>query len=193
MMRDRSNFLILVLSEDVAIEDMEEDMRLYMRTNTYLSRHNRWFWKKLRDAMPQRPLTEIRRELGGNVQEDEDWCGITALSRAIQTLHRVRNECGHNNAVGNGHQQHQHCCQYWAQDAVAREVEQRIIAVNRPEDHIPDAVARELEPRIIALNRQGDPIPLVEKPWFVGLSRAYDIFYKWGLPRVNMNQTRYIV
>ena len=136
VMRDCSNFLILILLEDVALENMEEDMRLYMKTNTYLSRHSRCFWEKLRDAMPQRPGTEIRRELGGNVQEDEDWCGITALSRAIQTLHRVRNECGHNNDVENGRQQHQHCCQYWAQDAVAREVEQRIIAVNRHGDHI---------------------------------------------------------
>ena len=57
--KERTNYLIVVLCEDVSAEDLDEDMRLYLKTNTYLSRDSRWFWDKLRYAMPQKPLLKI--------------------------------------------------------------------------------------------------------------------------------------
>ena len=81
-MKERSNYLILVICEDVSIEELDYEMQPYLRTNTYLRRDSRWFWEKLRYAMPQKPLRELKRDL--NVPENADWSGVYALARAQQ-------------------------------------------------------------------------------------------------------------
>ena len=80
VLKERTNYLILVLCEDVTIEDLDKEMRIYLRTNTYLRRDSRWFWEKLRYAMPQKTLLELREGL--NVRQDDDWCGVHAIARA---------------------------------------------------------------------------------------------------------------
>ena len=71
VMRERTNYLIMVLCEDVSIEDVDEDMRLYLKTNTYLPRDSRWFWDKLRYAMPQTPLSVLLERRGCERRESE--------------------------------------------------------------------------------------------------------------------------
>ena len=63
-MKERTNYLIMVLCEDVSMEDMENNMRLYLKTNTYLPRDSHWFWDKLRLAMPKTPLSVLLERLG---------------------------------------------------------------------------------------------------------------------------------
>ena len=60
VLNDRSNYLILVLYDDVDQNLLEDDMKLYIRTNTYLSVSNKWFWEKLHYAMPKEPLCTLR-------------------------------------------------------------------------------------------------------------------------------------
>ena len=62
VLRDRTNYLIVVLFDDINIEDLDEDLKLYLRTNTYLSISNKWFWQKLLYAMPEKPLAKLRGE-----------------------------------------------------------------------------------------------------------------------------------
>ena len=81
-MEERMNYLILVLCEDVSVEDLDEEMQPYVRTNTYLRRDSRWFWEKLRYAMPQRTLLELQRDR--NVPPNADWSGVHAIARAQQ-------------------------------------------------------------------------------------------------------------
>ena len=69
MLEDRINYLIIVRCEYVQLDDLEEDMRLYMETNTYLIRDSRWFWETLLCAMPLKSLAEIEREANGNIRE----------------------------------------------------------------------------------------------------------------------------
>ena len=69
MLEDRTNYLIIVRCEDVQLDDLEEDMRLYMETNTYLIRDSRWFGETLLYAMPLKSLSEIEREANGNIRE----------------------------------------------------------------------------------------------------------------------------
>ena len=81
-MKERTNYLILVLCEDVSAEDLDEEMRPYMRTNTYLRRDSRWFWEKLRYAIPQKTLLELQRN--HNLPQNADWSGVHAIARAQQ-------------------------------------------------------------------------------------------------------------
>ena len=52
--------LIIILFDDVNFAELDNEMKLYMRTNTYLSVSDNWFWEKLIHAM--RPQSSIRNE-----------------------------------------------------------------------------------------------------------------------------------
>ena len=54
VLEERTNYLIIILFDDVIMDDLDDEMKLYMRTNTYLSISNKWFWNKLFYALPQR-------------------------------------------------------------------------------------------------------------------------------------------
>ena len=53
VLEDRMNYLIIILFDDVDIAEVDDEIKLYMRTNTYLSVSNKWFWEKLVYALPQ--------------------------------------------------------------------------------------------------------------------------------------------
>lgn len=53
VLKDRMNYLIIVLFDDVDIKSLDDELKLYLRTNTYLSVSNKWFWQRLRYALPQ--------------------------------------------------------------------------------------------------------------------------------------------
>ena len=62
-LNDRTNYLILVLYDDVNVSELDEDMQLYIHTNTYLARSNQWFYDKLLYTMPTKNLQQIRTEM----------------------------------------------------------------------------------------------------------------------------------
>ena len=98
VMKERTNYLILVLCEDVSSEDLDDEMRIYLRTNTYLRRDSRWFWEKLRYAMPQTPLVKLQEGL--NILPNPEWSGLYALARAqraesLQMAADQEEECNH--------------------------------------------------------------------------------------------------
>lgn len=53
VLQDRRNYLIIILFDDVDMAAVDDEIKLYMRTNTYLSVSNKWFWEKLFYALPQ--------------------------------------------------------------------------------------------------------------------------------------------
>ena len=53
VLEDRINYLIIILFDDVDMAEVDDEIKLYMRTNTYLSVKNKWFWEKLFYALPQ--------------------------------------------------------------------------------------------------------------------------------------------
>ena len=53
VLEDRMNYLIIILFDDVDMAEVDDEINLYMRTNTYLSVKNKWFWEKLFYALPQ--------------------------------------------------------------------------------------------------------------------------------------------
>jgi len=53
VLKDKTNYLIMVLFDDVPTNNLDDEIKLYLRTNTYLSVNNKWFWKKLLYALPK--------------------------------------------------------------------------------------------------------------------------------------------
>ena len=63
VLNDCTNYLILVLYDDVNVSELDEDMKLYIRTNTYLARSNQWFYDRLLYSMPTKNLQQLRKEM----------------------------------------------------------------------------------------------------------------------------------
>ena len=63
VLNDRTHYLILVLFDDVKVSQLEEDMQLYIRTNTYLGKSNQWFYSKLLYSMLTKTLQQLRVEM----------------------------------------------------------------------------------------------------------------------------------
>ena len=87
------------------MEDLDEDMNLYLKTNTFLSRDSNLFWEKLRYALPQKPLTELLK--GKETKWKDGWSGLEALAEAQNAAHKkAMRKC----QLQNGEKKH--CCQY---------------------------------------------------------------------------------
>ena len=69
VIEDRMNYLIIILLDDVNMAELDEEIKLYMRTNTYVSYSDKWFWQKLFYAMPQQPARGSME--AGNVESIE--------------------------------------------------------------------------------------------------------------------------
>ena len=50
----RSRVIIVLNGELDNIEDMDEDLELYLKLNTYIKWTDNWFWSKLKYAMPHK-------------------------------------------------------------------------------------------------------------------------------------------
>ena len=48
--------LIIILFDELNFAELDNEIKLYMRTNTYLRVSDSWFWEKLIHAMPQRSI-----------------------------------------------------------------------------------------------------------------------------------------
>nr|CAD7459546.1 unnamed protein product [Timema tahoe] len=66
VLRDRRRRLIVVLLGEVPQKDLDPDIRLYLKTNTYLQWGDKLFWEKLRFALPDVPNNQ-RGARGGGV------------------------------------------------------------------------------------------------------------------------------
>ena len=67
-LEDRSNFLIVVLLKEVDDKDLDETLKLYMKTNTYASVEDKWFWQKMLYAMPKVPIDKLKAQQ--NIEDD---------------------------------------------------------------------------------------------------------------------------
>ena len=54
VLKERNKYLIVIVHEDVKMDALPEELKLYVKTNTYLEVSNKWFWEKLFYAMPRK-------------------------------------------------------------------------------------------------------------------------------------------
>ncbi|XP_058124002.1 toll-like receptor Tollo [Anopheles ziemanni] len=66
VLRDRRRRLIVILLGEVPQKDLDPDIRLYLKTNTYLQWGDKLFWEKLRFALPD-ALNNQRRQHQQNI------------------------------------------------------------------------------------------------------------------------------
>ena len=67
---DRSNFLIVVVLKEVDEKDLDETLKFYMKTNTYVTVNDKWFWQKMQYAMPKVPIDKLKALQ--NIQDKND-------------------------------------------------------------------------------------------------------------------------
>ena len=61
-LEDKSNFLIVVLLQEVNSKDLDETLKLYMKTKTYVSANDKWFWQKILYTLPEVPIDRIKAQ-----------------------------------------------------------------------------------------------------------------------------------
>ena len=67
---DRSNFLIVVVMKEVDEKKLNETLRFYMKTSTYVSVNDKWFWQKMLYAMPKVPIDKLKAQQNN---QPENW------------------------------------------------------------------------------------------------------------------------
>lgn len=65
VLRDRRKRLIVIVLGEVPQKDLDPDIRLYLKTNTYLQWGDKLFWEKLKFALPDVPNNQ-RGPKGGH-------------------------------------------------------------------------------------------------------------------------------
>lgn len=85
VLRDRRRRLIVVLLGDVPQKDLDPDIRLYLKTNTYLHWGDKLFWEKLKFALPDVPNNQRCRGVSP---------GISVGMGGLHRHHHTRNQLG---------------------------------------------------------------------------------------------------
>lgn len=62
VLKDRTNYLVVILFDNIKVEDLDEALKLYLKTNTYIEYNSKWFWQRLFYAMPEKSLAELKEE-----------------------------------------------------------------------------------------------------------------------------------
>ena len=60
VLKGKTNYLIVILFDHIDVNELDEDLKIYLKTNTYLYYADKWFWDKLMYAMPQKSLCTLR-------------------------------------------------------------------------------------------------------------------------------------
>lgn len=68
----RARLIVVVLDDIMKADDLDPELKTYLRTNTYLEKSDPWFWDKLRFALPRRGRSppERSQEVPADVASD---------------------------------------------------------------------------------------------------------------------------
>ncbi|CAB4004821.1 toll-like [Paramuricea clavata] len=72
VLKGRTNYLIIVLFDDVNVDSLDDELKLYLKTNTYLSVQSKWFWQQLKYALPQKKQETSDGFLGNQALDSDE-------------------------------------------------------------------------------------------------------------------------
>ncbi|KAH8242449.1 hypothetical protein KR032_006746 [Drosophila birchii] len=102
VLRDRRRRLIVIVLGEVPQKELDPDLRLYLKTNTYLQWGDKLFWQKLRFALPD--VSSSQRSTNGAGGQS---CHVPINHAAYHHHHHV-----HQQAMPLPHQVHHHQQQF---------------------------------------------------------------------------------
>ena len=85
VLKHRMSYLIIILFDDVDVAELDVEIQLYMRTNTYLTVSDKWFWQKLFYGMPQHSAKESVEERSIELIERTTAC----QDNSVETLDEI--------------------------------------------------------------------------------------------------------
>ncbi|BFF96474.1 toll-like receptor Tollo [Drosophila madeirensis] len=100
VLRDRRRRLIVIVLGEVPQKELDPDLRLYLKTNTYLQWGDKLFWQKLRFALPDVSSTAQRSVAGQS-------CHVPINHAAYHHHHHVHQQALPLPHPGHHHQQQQ--------------------------------------------------------------------------------------
>lgn len=89
VLRDRRRRLIVILLGDLPQKELDPDIQLYLKTNTYLQWGDKLFWQRLRFALPDAEITQCPNNIAMELTTN-------SIAAAAAAAHRI-----HNNVSGN--------------------------------------------------------------------------------------------
>jgi hypothetical protein len=115
VLRDRRRRLIVVLLGEIPHRELDPDIRLYLKTNTYLQWGDKLFWEKLRYALPDVPNNQRNRRnnnLNSNqqqqLQQQQHQSHQQNQSNVVPTQLQLNQRPSNNNSNHNLHHNMRH-------------------------------------------------------------------------------------
>ncbi|KAJ8310718.1 hypothetical protein KUTeg_012583 [Tegillarca granosa] len=72
-LRQKCNHLIVLVADDIRFEDLDEEVKYYMKTHVTLDIRSKWYWKRLINSLPSlAPTKDQEKELEGDIDMDID-------------------------------------------------------------------------------------------------------------------------
>lgn len=83
----RSRVLIIIYGDPSLIEDLDEDLKTYVRFNTYLDSEDKWFEEKLLYAMPHKAEQQkVKKDKKKNKKNKRTLTSSEVLNAEIQEI-----------------------------------------------------------------------------------------------------------
>ena len=71
LLREKKNRIIMILLDEINNDKLDKELKLYLKTRTYVKIGDPWFWQKIEYAMPERmPAHEHNQELDNGNDEN---------------------------------------------------------------------------------------------------------------------------
>ena len=71
LLREKKNRIIMILIDEINNDKLDKELKLYLKTRTYVKIGDPWFWQKIEYAMPERmPAQEHNQELDNGNDEN---------------------------------------------------------------------------------------------------------------------------
>ncbi|XP_026317441.1 protein toll-like [Hyposmocoma kahamanoa] len=80
----KARLIVVVLDDVVKEEQLDPELKNYLRTNTYLETNDPWFWERLRSALPRRGRSQLEKNQRVPMDVANDFGPYGAVTPVVQ-------------------------------------------------------------------------------------------------------------